>query len=339
MRRPRTVKYVIGPKELSASWLILYLATFALQLPCAAIRAFVAYPPLWLAFKLVGEPTSIVHDLALGVGYGPLALSVASLILPLGGWWWEQAEGGRVPSEREQLLYEDALAQLREADPKLRAPRRWFVIDEEIENASACADTLMVSRGLLDSGYLEAVLAHELGHLNTSDSRVTAALNRITTPPYRKMRRGLNTLCSWQQERPDVAATRTMERILAKQRAQGRPVRREPRPSRHSRRVPRRAPSDDRHAGPVHLADRAQPPTDRAPRRATHARRPPTTQTEATGTPSPHQSCAKPMNRARKVQGGRPTTPTTQRRENAANSGPLRTCQGNPYGPPRRGGS
>ena len=192
--RPRTVKYLIGPKDLSASWIILYTATFALQLPCAAIRALVAYPPLWLAFKLAGLPTNFVHDIAVTIGYGPLALSVASLILPLGGWWWEQAEGGRSPSEREQLVYEDALEQLRQADPKLRAPRRWFVIDEDLEAAGVCADTLMLSRGLLDSGYLAAVLAHEMGHLNSGDSRVTAALNRITTPPHHKLRRGLNTL-------------------------------------------------------------------------------------------------------------------------------------------------
>jgi Zn-dependent protease with chaperone function len=195
MGRPRTVKYVISPKELMGSWLVLYLATFALQLPCAAIRAFVAYPPLWLAFKLVGQPTSIVHDLALVVGYGPLAYSIALLVLPLDGWWWEQSVGGRVPSEREQLIYEDAIEQLRRADPKLRVPRKWFVIDEEIENAAACGDTVMITRGLLDSGYLEAALAHELGHLNSSDARITAALNKITTPPYRKVRRGLNTLC------------------------------------------------------------------------------------------------------------------------------------------------
>lgn len=55
MGRPRTVKYLISPKELMGSWLILYLATFALQLPCASIRAFVAYPPLWLTFKLLGN--------------------------------------------------------------------------------------------------------------------------------------------------------------------------------------------------------------------------------------------------------------------------------------------
>jgi Zn-dependent protease with chaperone function len=195
MRSPRTGEYVISPKEFSPSWMLLYLATFALQVPCAAIRGFLAYPAIWLLFKLIGQPTSPVHLLCLLVGYGPLALSLATLILPLGGWWCEQQAGGRTPSEREQLIYQDAIDQLRQANPRLREPRRWFVLDQESENAAAYADTLMVSRGLLDSGYLEAVLAHELGHLNTSDSRLSAALCRITTPPRDDIRRGLKTLC------------------------------------------------------------------------------------------------------------------------------------------------
>lgn len=55
--------------------------------------------------------------------------------------------------------------------------------------------TLLVNRRLLDSGYLQAVLAHELGHLNSSDGRLTAALHRITTPPRGEVRRGLKTIC------------------------------------------------------------------------------------------------------------------------------------------------
>ncbi len=194
MQPPRTGEYFISPKELSPSWLLLYLATFALQVPCAAIRGFVAYPVIWLLFKLLGQPTTPVHPIALVVGYGPLALSLATLVLPLSSWWWEQQAGGRSPSEREQLIYQDALAQLRAIDPSLREPRRWFVVDEEIENAAAYADTLMVNRGLLDSGYLEPVLAHELGHLNSSDGRLTAALQRITIPPRGQVHRGLKTL-------------------------------------------------------------------------------------------------------------------------------------------------
>jgi hypothetical protein len=52
----------------------------------------------------------------------------------------------------------------------------------------------MVTRGLLESGYLEGVIAHELGHLNSSDARLTAALYRLTTPPRKQVRRGLRTI-------------------------------------------------------------------------------------------------------------------------------------------------
>ena len=46
-----------------------------------------------------------------------------------------------------------------------------------------CGDTLMLSRGLLESEFLPAVLAHELGHLNTSDGKLTAAINRLIINP------------------------------------------------------------------------------------------------------------------------------------------------------------
>jgi Zn-dependent protease with chaperone function len=85
-------------------------------------------------------------------------------------------------------------ATLQHADPQLRPPRRWAVLDAHHYNAAVYADTLMVIRGLLESGFLEAVLAHELGHLNSSDARLTAALRRLTTPPRDEVRRGLRTI-------------------------------------------------------------------------------------------------------------------------------------------------
>jgi Zn-dependent protease with chaperone function len=196
MQAVRTQDHVISRQEVSPGWVGLYVLTFLLQLPCAAIRALVAYPAVWAVFKLLKQPTGLAHTIAMGVGYGPLVLSVATLILPLGGWWWEQQVGGRSPSERERVVYEDAIAQLKQADPGLRGPRRWFVVDDDgSENAAAYADTVMVTRGLLDSGWLEPVLAHELGHLNSSDARLSAALGRLTTPPRGKTRRGLKTIC------------------------------------------------------------------------------------------------------------------------------------------------
>ncbi|HLI33274.1 MAG TPA: M48 family metalloprotease [Solirubrobacteraceae bacterium] len=176
---------LIRPAQLHPGWLALYALTLAVNLLCAGVRSGVCYALLWLAFTILGLTSLPVHLLALILGYGPLALSVATLILPLGGWWWQQREGGRSPSERERLIYADALSSLAAAGPTLALPRRWFVLDLDAPNAAVYADTLLVTRGLLESRWLTAVLAHELGHLASSDGRLAAALHRCTVPPRR----------------------------------------------------------------------------------------------------------------------------------------------------------
>jgi len=187
-------RYLLDAPDIRPGWVLLYAATFALQMLCALARGFVVYIGLTIVCLILGEPNRLAELLAWLIAYGPLALSFATLLLPLGGWLWMQQGGGRTPSERERLIYEDALQILTQADPTLRPPRRWFVLDEPHLNAAAYADTLMLSRGLLESGQLEAVLAHELGHLNSADARLTAALHRMTTPPRRRLHVPLRTL-------------------------------------------------------------------------------------------------------------------------------------------------
>jgi Zn-dependent protease with chaperone function len=192
--KPSTGTYLISAHEIAPGWVLLYAVTFALQFVVAAIRALVAYVALWLIFTAFGESTALAYPLSLVIGYAPLALSFATLILPLGGWIWQTSLGGRSPSGREQLIFDDAMALLAQASSQLRPPRRWFVLDEPHVNAAAYADTLMLTRGLLESGQLAPVLAHELGHLNSSDARLTAALHRLTTPPRRRISFPLRTI-------------------------------------------------------------------------------------------------------------------------------------------------
>jgi Zn-dependent protease with chaperone function len=156
--------------------------TWALQWVSASCRFLLADGVLALLDLITGWGWP-VNLPAVVVGFGPLAISLATLVLPLGGWWFQQQEGGRKPSERERAVFEAAFEQLTGADPNLRPPHRWFVVDDPEPNACAYADTLMVTRSMLDSPSFPAVLAHELGHLNTSDARVSAAIVRITTPP------------------------------------------------------------------------------------------------------------------------------------------------------------
>jgi Zn-dependent protease with chaperone function len=183
MRARASSEYLITAEDIAPGWVLLYAITLAIQTLCASARGVVAYVLLLPLHLFFSEPRSMLHLLALALAYGPLALSFLTLMLPLGGGLWKAQSGGREPSRRERLLFDDALSVLKQADSRLRAPRRWFVIDEPDPNAAAYADTLMVTRGLLESGYVEAVIAHELGHLNSSDSRLTAALLRLTTPP------------------------------------------------------------------------------------------------------------------------------------------------------------
>jgi Zn-dependent protease with chaperone function len=119
----------------------------------------------------------------------PTAWSAVALFNPTGGaWWWQTRAGGREPSKREQLAYRDAvqLLQANSATP-LPLPTHWFVIDNPQPDAAVCGDALMVSRGLLETDHVAAVLAHELGHLGSPDARLTTALNRLImfSTPFR----------------------------------------------------------------------------------------------------------------------------------------------------------
>jgi Zn-dependent protease with chaperone function len=119
----------------------------------------------------------------------PTAWSMVALFNPTGGaWWWQTRAGGREPSKREQLAYQDAVELLQANSEKpLPLPAHWFVIDSPQPDAAVCGDALMVSRGLLETDHVAAVLAHELGHLASPDARLTTALNRLIvfSTPFR----------------------------------------------------------------------------------------------------------------------------------------------------------
>jgi Zn-dependent protease with chaperone function len=165
----------------------LYGLSFALHAACALLRSLAVFALAWLVLALTGSSTGPAALLAWLAGGGPLVLSLATLVYPWGGWWWQQSKGGRSPSRRERLLYEDALRALRRARLDFAEPARWFVLDVPYANAAVYGNALMVTRGLLECPELQAVLAHELGHLNSLDGRLTAAVVRLSTPPRRRL--------------------------------------------------------------------------------------------------------------------------------------------------------
>ncbi len=164
---------------------LLYACTLTLQLLCAWIRSLVALPLVWLTLLGLGW-TSATFSITLAIGFAPLGISLLTLVFPYGGWFWQASCGGRTPSARERATYEKALHGLLEGNASVRGPRAWFVTDRNDLQAAVFADTMMVTRGLLNSHWLAAVLAHELGHINSSDGALTAAVHRLTTPPRRE---------------------------------------------------------------------------------------------------------------------------------------------------------
>ena len=259
--------YVIGLGDLNFGWIPLYVVTWALLAVCGWLRSLAVALVLLIVTWIAGWDLPI-DTLALVIGFAPLAISLATLVLPLGGWWFQQQEGGRPPSERERAVFESAFELLRGADPNLRPPRRWFVTDDPEPNACAYADTLMVTRGLLESPSFPAVLAHELGHLNSSDARVSAAIVRMTTPPRKPGRLPvpLDRLPGQRADR-DGHHAQALGDVLAPSGEGCRRLRGQARPGAGACRLPRHLRPRRRPAHPVQGLRRYLPPLDRAPHR------------------------------------------------------------------------
>ncbi len=164
-----------------AAGLALYAASLVLELPGAYLRLILASLLAAIVLGIAGAPAGTVAGLiVLAVALGPILWSLIAFAWPGSGLLWRWRVGGRVPSVRERDTYEGALEDLRAAGEDVRAPRSWFVYDEAEPTAAVRGRALMVSRGLLAAPLeLEAVLAHELGHVNTLDGRLTEALGRL----------------------------------------------------------------------------------------------------------------------------------------------------------------
>jgi Zn-dependent protease with chaperone function len=166
---------------------VLYALTLVGQLLAASARALIVTIVLWVVHLLTGWPIPTTQ-IATVIAFAPLAVSLLSvicppLIAPVDGRWWEIATGGRTPEQDEREAFQHAFSELQQADPTLRPPRHWFVAEDPDRNASAYASSLRVTRGLLESPYAAAVIAHEMGHLRTSDSHLSSALNLLLIKP------------------------------------------------------------------------------------------------------------------------------------------------------------
>jgi Zn-dependent protease with chaperone function len=164
--------------------LALYAATLVAEVPVILARMLITFALLAIFMLIEGKSPQSAESLT-ELALIPTAWSIFALITPFGGgWWWLNNMGGRPPSERERAAYHDAIQLLQaHATLPLRLPSLWFVIDEPQPDAAVCGNTLMLSRGLLENEHLPAVLAHELGHLATSDGKLTARSTGSSSTP------------------------------------------------------------------------------------------------------------------------------------------------------------
>lgn len=166
------------------SGIALLVTTLLLEVVVAAIRYRVMFSVFAL---LLADPTS--HVLANLVGFGPLVWAVFNALgLPGGGFQTCRRLGARELSQRERDAFSHALAQM---PPQTPAPRWIYALDLPIEQGMVVGSALYLTRPALQSTYLPALLAHELGHLNSSDGRYILALNRLTLPFFQRLAGGL----------------------------------------------------------------------------------------------------------------------------------------------------
>ena len=172
--RPRA----ISPGEISG--LTLYLLTLC-------VEAILGLPVRWLLAYLGAAIVGAVFPLGLSdsvlawlAALAPIAWSLIALALPGRGRLWARRLGARRPSATEAGALDEALAMLASTDPSLPAPPACYVLDQPLPEAAVRGGALILSRPLLESESLTAILAHELGHAESLDGRLTEALERLT---------------------------------------------------------------------------------------------------------------------------------------------------------------
>ncbi len=158
----------------------LYLLTLFGEL---CVAAMIRWPLVYLGVALAKPFLPFSPDpshLAWGAVLGPLCWSLLGLVLPGRAFLWGRRLGARRPSLDEKEAIDDSMGQLRQVDPTLPDPSRFLVIDDPVPMAAVRGLTVLLSRAMVALDSLPAVLAHELGHADSLDGRLTEALGRLS---------------------------------------------------------------------------------------------------------------------------------------------------------------
>jgi Zn-dependent protease with chaperone function len=159
---------------------------FGLYLLTLAVEALLGAGARWLLVYLGASVLGAIVPLGPGAGVLawlaallPLAYSVCGLILPGRASLWRLRLGSRRPSDSEDDALRAGLELLGPGGHALARRVAIGVIDDPLPNAAVRGRAIIVSRGLLESASLPAVLAHELAHARGLDGRLSEALGRL----------------------------------------------------------------------------------------------------------------------------------------------------------------
>jgi Zn-dependent protease with chaperone function len=201
------------PQESEKRGKQLYLATLLLEIPGFFLRFVLVYAigfiivlPLMLN-SFASDPFGfsqsrgsmsseawlwLVRFLAFVIAGLPFVFSIATFLFGGGYYLTRFAMGAREPSKREREAVLAALETVSaQTPPGTIAPTKWYVIDNVTLTAFVVGSTLYLTRELIQSRYLAPVIAHELGHINSFDGRLTLALRRLVLAPVHLLAQAL----------------------------------------------------------------------------------------------------------------------------------------------------
>ena len=121
------------------------------------------------------------------VGYSPIILSILAYMgFGSGHTLTRFALGARKPSNREQMQIVSVLRQVIRASGKTRLAgfSGIYMVDSPLEYLYLIGTTLYLSSGAVGSRHFQAIVAHEMGHLQHGDGATILALRRLIFPLF-----------------------------------------------------------------------------------------------------------------------------------------------------------
>lgn len=156
--------------------IILYLLTLALETISVVVRfAIVA----GICSVFFGQQVGIAIGAVAGL-YPPLYSLAVMAGLPCGHLLTRLEVGGRRLSPEEQQRLDAALDRPRSLG--IPIPRHIFAVDRDGYNAFIAGRSMYIYRDLFYHECLAGVIAHELGHHNSLDGRLSGAIFGLTLP-------------------------------------------------------------------------------------------------------------------------------------------------------------